>query len=420
MIHRHGPWLKQSLCFSATLIMILVASVACGGSTTSTSTGTTSNQPKTPIKIGASLSLSGDFSDDGKAFEQGYHLWADMVNKHGGLLGRQVQLDIVSDASSPQQVVTNYQKLINVDKADLVFGPFSTLLTKPASLVASRAGYAFIEGAGGGPSVFTQGLTNLFAVSLPAANNLISYTQYILSLPASSRPKTAAYATQDDPFTQPQIDVARKLLEQGGVQTVSYQVYPAETTDYTPIAAKVIQSQADIAVLGTLLPDATAFIQAFRQQHYNPKSLIATAGPDQGDQFTKAIGGTNVAEAIFVPNGWYAGLDNFQNKEMVSAYLAQYGGTPDSISADVAEAFSVGQVLQQAVTKIGSIDNQKLIQELRSDTFQTVQGPAKFDSTGQNTAVQAYLFQWQHGTLLPVYPPAQAKVSPEYPKPNWP
>jgi branched-chain amino acid transport system substrate-binding protein len=418
MTHRYGPSLKQSICFTATLIMILVASAACGGATTST--GTTSNQPKTPIKIGASLSLSGDFSADGKAFEQGYQLWADMVNKSGGLLGRQVQLDIVSDASSPQQVVTNYQKLINVDKVDLVFGPFSSLLTKPASLVASRAGYAFPEGAGGGPSVFTQGLNNLFDVSLPVANNLVSYTQYILSLPASARPKTAAYATEDDPFTQPQVDLAKQLLEKGGVHTVSYQVYPAETTDFTPIAAKMIQSQADITVMGTLLPDVTAFIQAFRQQHYTPKSIIATAGPDQGDQFIKAIGSTRVAEAIFVPNGWYPGVDNFQNKEMVAGYLAKYGGTPDSISSDVAEAFAVGQVVQQAVTKNGSLDNQKLIQELHSDTFQSVQGPVKFDSTGQNTAAQAYLFQWQNGSLIPVYPASLAKASPEYPKPNWP
>src|SRR5207249_3347600 len=124
--------------------------------------------------------------------------------------------------------------------------------------------------------------------------------------------------------------------------------------------------------------------------------------------------------AIFVPNGWYPGVDNFQNKEMVAAYLAKYGGTPDSISSDVAEAFAVGQVVQQAVTKNGGLDNQKLIQELHSDTFQSVQGPVKFDSTGQNTAAQAYLFQWQKGSLIPVYPASLAKASPEYPKVNWP
>ena len=104
----------------------------------------------------------------------------------GGILGRQVQLDIVSDASSTTQVVTNYQKLITVDHDDVVFGPFSTLLTKPASVVANSFGYAMIEGAGGGPSVFTQGLNNIFDVSAPVANLLVSFTQYLLSLPAAA------------------------------------------------------------------------------------------------------------------------------------------------------------------------------------------------------------------------------------------
>ncbi len=375
-----------------------------------------------PIKIGISLSLSGDFSADGQAFQQGYQLWADAINAKGGLLGRQVTLDIVSDASSPDQVQTNYQKLITVDKVDLTFGPFSTLLTKPSSVVANRYGYALVEGAGGGPSVFTQGLNNVFDVSLPVANNLTSFVQYIQSLPASQRPTTAAYATEDDPFTQPQVDLAKSQLEAAGIKTASYQVYPAETTDFNPIADKMIASNAQIVVVGTLLPDVTAFIQRFKQQHYNPQAFIATAGPDQGDQFLKAIGGAASAEAIMVPNGWYPESNNPGTADMVKAYIAKYGGTPDGISSDVAEAYSVGQVVAQAVTKTGSLDNAKLIAELHSgDTFQSVQGDVKFDSTGQNVAALAYLFQWQKGSLVPVYPPsAQGAVAPEFPKPNWP
>jgi branched-chain amino acid transport system substrate-binding protein len=391
---------------------VLLACAGCGQ-------GASGSQSNAPIKIGISVSLSGDFSNDGKAILQGYQLWADSINKHGGLLGRQVQLDILSDASSSQQVVTNYQKLITVNQDDLVFGPFSTLLTKPASQIANRYNYAMLEGAGGGPTIFDRGLHNVFDVSLPVANNLDSFTKYILSLPASERPKTAAYATQDDPFTQPQVDRARHLLEQSGVQTVSYQVYPAETTDYTPIAAKVINSGAQVTVFGTFLPDITAFIQAFKQQHYNPQVLIATAGPDQGDQFIKAVG-LKSTEGVFVPNGWYAEAKNLGNADMVKAYLAKYGGTADAISADVAEAYSVGQVLEQAVNKIHSIDNTALIKELHSgDTFNSVQGPVKFDDSGQNSAAQTYLFQWQKGSFIPVYPPASATMSPEFPKPQW-
>ena len=373
-----------------------------------------------PIKIGISLSLSGDFSADGQGFKQGYQLWADTVNKNGGLLGRQVQLDIVSDASSPDQVQTNYEKLITVDKVDLVFGPYSSLLTKPASDVANKYGYAMLEGAGGAPSVFNRGLKNVFDVSAPVLYWLDSFGQYLLALPPDQRPTSIAYATEDDPFTQPQIDRLKDTMEKAGIKTAFYQVYPAETTDYNPIADKIIASKADVVVAGVFLPDLTAFVQRFRQQHYNPKALIATSGPDLGNDFLKALGGPQVAEGIMNPNGWFSALDNPTNKQMVKDYIAQYGGTPDQINGDVAEGYAVGQVMQQVVEKIGSLDNAKILDELHSGaTYDSVQGPVKFDDIGENIAKPQYLLQWQNGQFVPIYP-AVTGGTPEYPKPNWP
>src|SRR5947209_18278558 len=113
---------------------------------------TTNNQNLPPIKIGFSISVTGDFNADGPALQQGYQLWADTVNKNGGLLGRPVQLVILDDKSDPDLTAKNYKTLISVDHVNLLFGPFSTLLTKQAAPVAHEAGYALIEGAGGGPS----------------------------------------------------------------------------------------------------------------------------------------------------------------------------------------------------------------------------------------------------------------------------
>jgi branched-chain amino acid transport system substrate-binding protein len=372
---------------------------------------------KQPIKIGISISLSGDFSADGKYLQQGYEVWAAEVNQRGGLLGRPVQLDFASDNSDPQQVQTNYQKFITVDHDELVFGPYSSLLTKPASVVANRYGYAFVEGAGTGPSVYTQGLTNLFAVSLPAVALLKTTALYILSLPTSVRPKTAAYASEDDPFAGPQVDFARRFLENGGVKTVANITYPAETTDYTPIAQKIIASGAQINVLGTFLPDITAFVHAFVQQQYNPELLVATAGPDQVSEFSKAVGRNT--EGILVPNTWWPGLSVDRNAQMIRDYLKMFGGTADEVSSDAAQAYSVGEVVEQAVERIHSIDNTKLIAALHAGTFTTVQGTVKFDSTGQNIAGEAYLFQWQQGRLVPVYPESVATASPLFPKPQW-
>ncbi len=419
------------------LVVMAVAAIAafvaaCGGSSSSSSSASSSSgsagssssssSNKSPITIGTSLSLSGDFASDGQNFQKGYTLWAADQNKAGGLMGHPVKLDIVSDASSPAQVVTNYQKLISSDHDQLVFGPFSTLLTVPASKVVNRFGYAFVEGAGGAPAAFGNGLKNIFDVSLPVVDNLVPYAKWIASLPASERPKTAAYATSDDPFTQPQIPLAQKIMQAAGIKTVYNKVFPAEVTDYTPIATAVASSKAEAVVLGSVdVPTVSAFVHAFIQQHYNPKSFIATAGPDQGAPFVKAVGGNANAEAIMYPNGWYPGYANAQSQNMVNEYVAKYGGTAADVGADVAEAYSVGQAVAQAVAATHSLDNSKIIAYLHSGvTLNTVQGPVKFNSLGENGAAAAFVFQWQKGNQVQVLPVgASGSKAPTYPKPNW-
>src|SRR6202171_4855085 len=389
---------------------------ACGSS----SGGSSTPQVGTPITIGVSVSLPGDFSGDGKALVQGYDLWAQDQNAKGALPGHHVAMKYVDDASSTTQVVTNYQNLITQDKVALVFGPFSSLLTIPASTVTNRFGYAFPEPAGGGPSVFnrTPPIHSLFFVQpAPVADNLVSFTQWVLSLPASQRPATAAYATQDDPFTQPQIDRAKALLEAGGITTKLYKVYPVETTDYTPLAQQVIGAHADVVLLGTQEPDSVAFIKAFQQQHYNPKALIFTGGPDQGKDFSDKVGAANT-EGVMVPAGWFSSAKTPRNAAFVSEFIAANGGAPGDISQDAAEAYSVGEVVDQAAQKGHSIANSALITALHSGTYQTIQGPMAFDSLGRPNGA-TFIVQWQNGVTVPVYPTSSAVAQPEYPKPNF-
>jgi branched-chain amino acid transport system substrate-binding protein len=403
-----------SMTLTGILLAVALAASACG----SGGGGGGTPQAGTPITIGVSVSLTGDFSGDGKALVQGYDLWAQDENAKGGLLGHHVTMKYVDDASSTQQVVTNYQNLISQDKVALVFGPFSSLLTIPASTVTDRFGYAFPEPAGGGPSVFNRGLHSLFFVQpAPVEDNLVSFTQWVLSLPASQRPATAAYATSDDPFTQPQVDRAKALLEAGGVTTSSYKVYPAETADWNPLAQQVIQANADVVILGTQEPDAVAFIKAFQQQHYNPKALIATGGPDQGKDFSDKVGAANTT-GVMVPAGWWSSAKTPSNTSFVSHFIAKYGGAPGDISQDAAEAYSVGQVVDQAATKAGSITNSALITALHNGTYQTIQGPMAFDSTGKPNG-STFLVQWQNGATVPVYPTSAAAAPPVYPKPSF-
>jgi branched-chain amino acid transport system substrate-binding protein len=413
------PHRTRFLTISAVTAATAMVVAACSSSGSSNSSG---NGNAKPVVIGASLSLTGDFSADGQAFKRGYELWASEVNKTGGLLGRKVQLVFQNDASDPTTVATNYTKLIAQQKVNLVFGPFSTLLTVPAAKVAARYGYAFPEGAGGGPAVYELKLPNVFNPSPPIADQLVPFADWVAALPATERPKTAAYPQVNDPFADPMTESAQAILEKAGVKTVYSKVYPAENPDYKAGADAVAATGAQMVVLGSVdVPTATAFIQAFEQQHYNPKIFAASSGPDQGADFVKAVGAKNT-NGIMVPNGWYAGLPNPLSQAFVKAYVAKYGGSPSDINADSAEGYSVGEITAAAVKATHSLDNKKIISFLHSSvTLQTVQGPVKFNSVGENVVAQKFIFQWQTGPKFVQVLPSSASGSVPIvnPKPAW-
>jgi branched-chain amino acid transport system substrate-binding protein len=393
-------------------VTVLAACTSASNSAGSTPASTSAG----PIIIGASLSLSpgtaanpDTFQADGLAFQKGYELWAADVNRTGGLLGRKVVLKILNDDGSPTQAVTNYQILFGKDHVALAFGPFSSLLSGPASAVAARYGMAFVEGAGGAPSVFdttsNQADHNTFDVSLPIADEMVPLYNWIKSLPPSQRPKTAAYPMAQDPFADPPVQLAQTLLSNLGIKTVYSNIFPEEQSAYKGPAEAVAQSGAQLVVLGsTDVPTVQTFMQVFQQEHYTPKLFIAASGPDQGAAFVSAVGQGN-ENGMMVPDGWYPGYPNAASQQMVREYLAKYHGTADDINADVAEAYSVGQIVAQAVDATHGTDNAKIITYLHSGvTLNSVQGKVTFDALGENGAAAAFVFQWQQGKFVQVLP----------------
>src|SRR5262245_2547122 len=233
------------LPIAAAAAIVLAACSSGGGGTGGSSASPSSTKP---IVIGASVSLTGDFSADGQAFQRGYNLWASDVNAAGGLLGRKVKLIYLDDKSDPTQGSTNVQQLISTDHVDLLFGPFSSLITAPTSTVAARYGYAMIEGAGGAPAVFNtpsnQAKHNVFDVSYPIVDQYDPLTNWIKSLPAGQRPTTAAYPIVDNPFTIPPEQRAQRQLEGVGVKTVYSKVLPAELPNAKSVADQVAATGA--------------------------------------------------------------------------------------------------------------------------------------------------------------------------------
>ena len=193
---------------AAAVAVLAAASVAaCGiGGSTATTSNALAGPTGTPITVGMSVSLTGPFSADGQAVLKGYQLWASDVNSQGGLLGRPVKLVYLNDNSDPGTTTKDYTKLITQDHVDLTLGPFSSLLTVPAGIVANKHHYAFVEGSGGAPSVFAQKLPNLFAVSAPVANQMVPFAKWVASLPPAQPPQDRRVRDGGRPVRRPAAD----------------------------------------------------------------------------------------------------------------------------------------------------------------------------------------------------------------------
>ena len=369
------------------------------------------------ISIGVSLPLSGRFSEPGTAALRGYETWAAMVNESGGLLGRPVELSVLDNNSDQDTAVADYEKLITVDEVDLVVGPFSSFLVIPTSEVAARYGYAFVEPAGGAPDVFTRGLTNLFFAQ-PGGSTAQgeAFARYVLSLPEDVRPQTFAIVSQDDPFTTGVMDAVRENLVAGGVELVFDELYAPETTDFSAIAIQLADLDPDLVAGGTILEDSVGQVRAYQEAGYQPRGAFFTTGPSLPGPFREGLG--SATEGIMSAISWYYAVPSFQNQEMAAKYVELYGGEASEIAEDTANAFTVGQVLQQAVENIQSIDNAALIEELHQGTYQTVVGPLSFDETGKPLG-DYMLLQWQGDNFNIVRPDSAAQADPVWPKPEW-
>lgn len=414
----------KAVQLAAVTVLTAATLAACSGLGTGSTPGSggAAGPSGKPILVGMSLSMTGGFSADGHACLRGFQLWRDDVNSHGGLLGRPVKLVYLNDNSDPGTAAKDYTQLITQDHVDLLLGPFSSLLTKPAGTVANKYHYAFVEGSGSAPSVFQMGLPNLFGVSAAVANQMVPFAQWVEKLPATQRPKTAAYVMVDDPFADPPITTIIPRLAAAGVQTVynnsgqagstAKLIEPdAKTGLVSPAALKaaadtIAAKHPQVVLIGSVdVPTVSAFINEFRAQHYSPQILLASAGPDQGQAFLNAISPAANADGIMVPDGWYGGFPDALSHVMVQEYIAKYGGTASDINADVAEAYSAGQVMAFAVQNVGSLDQAKIIRFLHGNiNVDTVQGPAYWGPyrgpksiSGINTKAISFIFQWQPG-----------------------
>jgi branched-chain amino acid transport system substrate-binding protein len=399
----------------ALLAMAALGAGGCGGDDDDSGGGEGGGPP---IKVGASLPLTGEFSEPGKAARQGYEVWEAMVNEGGGLIdGRKVQMVIKDDQSNQNTIVADYNALISQDKVDLLLGTFSSLLNLPASTVAERNRMLYVEPAGGAPELFDRGFKYLFFAQQATADKQGEvWANYITELPEGERPKTAAYPTLDDPFAQPTSEGIEEILSAAGIRTVYRETYTIDNPNLDGIASAVKSRNPDVVVHGATFEDGVGMVRALRKADFTPKMLYQTTAPSLGDQYAEAIG-EETTEGIFYGVSHSKEASTPGNEEFVAKYREMFGG--EEVPEDAADAYAAAQVLQAAVDAVGTIERERQIELadwLRENEVDTILGPLSWDEQGRPEG-EFLVGQWQSG-VPEIILPEEAATAEEI-LPGW-
>ena len=391
----------RSIRYLAAAAITALAAAAC-----SSAASTAGKVSSGPITIGMSLPMTGPVADVSKSGLQGYQLWSSQLNAAGGLLGHQLKLDVLDDGFDPNQTATDYTRLISQDQVNLLLGTFSSLLNAPASAIAARQGMLYVEPSGGAASLFTRGFTNLFfAQPGTTTSEPDRFVAWIASLPASQRPATAAYVTQDDPSAAPAVAVFKTRLQALGIKTVYDQTYDPSTTNFDAIASSVAHARPQLVIQGAVADDGAAFVRSLEKINFSPKMLFQTNAPSDS-AYPAAIGRAN-AQGVFTAEAWSPQATYPGNAAFVAAYTKKFGSPP---TEDAANSYTAGQVLAAAVRAVGRIDQKALAAWLHTHTVSTIVGPLKWNSAGDPEG-SLLLAQWQGGKLQIVAPKSAATTS---------
>ncbi len=396
------------------------------------------------IKIGASLPLTGAFSIAGAKHEQGYQLCVDLINEKGGIDGEQIDLIMSDNRSDPATAINQYERFINVDNVDTVFGTFSSRLTFPVASILAKNGFVHPVPAGGALRIYTQGHKNLFYFQPNAAEYVGSSLQELIRdlVPEADKPKTAAVVAADDFFANAVetgflggkvmdpadgsevADLAPGYLADAGIELVYQEKWPEEGfNDWLNLANSIKRSGAElIIVLSASAEEAVQITRALKTVRAEPKMVYYS----QGTQAEFYEGTAEASDAILMHTSWhpaapYVGLlagEEFTNQDFVDAYQAKYNSAPDE---DAAIPFAVCQGMEQAIRGAGSTDNAAMGEWLSArtadDPVRTILGRFNWDDVGLPVDKPFLVAQWNGGELQFVYPTDEFDTSPlTYPK----
>ena len=346
------------------------------------------------IRIGVSLGITGQFKEPAAMQERAYEQWRDDVNSHGGLLGRPIELLIRDDEGSTEKALAIYRDFVVNDRADLVFGPYSSEITAAVAKTVDIAGYPMLAAGASADEIWKQGYHNIFGMWTPASR----YTQGILRQAQGAGLSSVAILYASDSFSNEIASGTRKWAPYLKLKMVLDEGFAKDKLDLTDEIRRAQISGADLVVVAGHLNEAVRAKQALRHVGWVPRAFFATVGPALPNWSTLVA---DPADATFATSIWEPNDSFPHSRDFATAFEKRYGV---AASYHAATAYAAGQILEAAIIASGSTERGAVREALFGLDTYTVLGRFAVDRTGIQVKRIDMLIQWQNGRKEIVWP----------------
>jgi ABC-type branched-subunit amino acid transport system substrate-binding protein len=379
-------------------------SLILGASAIATALWASGAAAQAPIRIGSTLALTGPLSATAMTHKLVGEIYVEQLNARGGLLGRKVEWTVKDDQSKPDVARTMYEQLVTSDKVDLLMGPYATGAILSAMGVAQRYNKVLVHHTFGIPSLAKY--EGAFpAWSLGADPGTTVPNMVFDALAASPRPpKTVAFVTSKFPSIHFMTLGAREIAKKRGLSEVLFLEWEFGNRDFGPIAARIKDAKPDLVWMGDIALEGNMLLDAMKKIDYVPPLHFHTY-PAPGPMTKSPDGKNALSLTIFEEHA------PFTNNPVAAEFIkifndrAAKAGLPDTtVEVQAAASFSAWQILEAGVRGANSLDDKAIMQWLKANRVDTIQGKLRFDGTGNYGDDLMKLKQVQNGKWNVVWP----------------
>jgi branched-chain amino acid transport system substrate-binding protein len=366
-------------CFAGLLAALAVAVLmtACGDG---------GGKGSDTIPIAVVGPVTGQYASFGQQMTNGAQMAVEDINAAGGVVGKQLDLDIGDDACDPKQAVAVANQMVGNGVA-LVAGHYCSGSSIPASKVYAEANLVQISPASTNPA-FTDDRAgpNIYRVCGRDDQQGGVAGKYLAKHFAD---KNIAFVHDKTAYGKGLADETKKAMNEAGKQEAMYEAITAGEKDYSALVSKLKRANIDVVYFGGYHTEAGLIIRQMRDQGMNTILMGGDALITQ--EFWSITGPAGEGTLMtFSPDP----RKNPAAAEVVKRFKDK-GIEPEGY---VLYTYAAIQAWKQAADQAKSVDSAEVVKALNDTEFDTVIGKFKFNEKGDPNLPPYAVYRWSNGT----------------------